>query len=310
LEPQSRSYFVAAEAAEWSYAPLQKDPLMGRSIPEPWGGRLTYSKLRYFEYTDATFSTRVEAPVSNGLLGPTLRAAVGDTLKVVFLNRTDRPLSMHPHGVKYAHDSEGASYEPDGASRGVAAPGQRVTYTWEVDENAGPTASEPSSKVWLYHSHVMADDEIYRGLIGTLVITDGMRAKMDRTPNDVDRELIATFLVWNENVEATPAAEHEGNLKHAVNGRFFGNLQGLEMNIGERVRWYLVALGTEVDIHTAHWHGETVDNELGQHVDTVELLPASMRVVDMVPDNPGTWMLHCHVADHMAAGMYASYVVR
>lgn len=82
------------------------------------------------------------------------------------------------------------------------------------------------------------------------------------------------------------------------------------MNVGERVRWYIVALGTEVDLHTAHWHGETVTNETGMHTDVVELMPASMRVVDMVPDNPGTWLSHCHVADHMMAGMYTTYTVR
>jgi hypothetical protein len=35
----------------------------------------------------------------------------------------------------------------------------------------------------------------------------------------------------------------------------FGNLAGLQMNEGERVRWYLFALGSEQDLHTAHWHG-------------------------------------------------------
>jgi hypothetical protein len=29
----------------------------------------------------------------------------------------------------------------------------------------------------------------------------------------------------------------------------------------------------------------------------------------MRADNPGTWLLHCHVADHMMAGMYATYTV-
>jgi len=29
----------------------------------------------------------------------------------------------------------------------------------------------------------------------------------------------------------------------------------------------------------------------------------------MVPDNPGTWMFHCHVEGHLAVGMYAHYIV-
>jgi FtsP/CotA-like multicopper oxidase with cupredoxin domain len=34
-----------------------------------------------------------------------------------------------------------------------------------------------------------------------------------------------------------------------------------------------------------------------------------MVTVDMVPDNPGTWMFHCHIDDHMEAGMAAFYKV-
>ncbi len=29
----------------------------------------------------------------------------------------------------------------------------------------------------------------------------------------------------------------------------------------------------------------------------------------MVPDNPGIWLYHCHVTDHMAAGMLSFYKV-
>jgi len=43
--------------------------------------------------------------------------------------------------------------------------------------------------------------------------------------------------------------------------------------------------------------------------DTVEVLPASMKVADMVPDNPGNWFYHCHVDDHIDAGITARYLV-
>jgi hypothetical protein len=35
-----------------------------------------------------------------------------------------------------------------------------------------------------------------------------------------------------------------------------------------------------------------------------------MKVADMVADNPGTWLFHCHVADHMANGMFAAVHVQ
>ena len=86
------------------------------------------------------------------------------------------------------------------------------------------------------------------------------------------------------------------------------NLDGLEMRECERVRWYVFALGTEVDLHSAHWHGNTGLLN-GRRMDVVELLPAAGRVVDMVPDSAGTWMFHCHVNDHITAGMTALYTV-
>ena len=50
----------------------------------------------------------------------------------------------------------------------------------------------------------------------------------------------------------------ESNQMHAINGRVYANLQGLVMTEGERVRWHLLALGNQEDIHTPHWHGQTL----------------------------------------------------
>jgi FtsP/CotA-like multicopper oxidase with cupredoxin domain len=90
---------------------------------------------------------------------------------------------------------------------------------------------------------------------------------------------------------------------------FTATLPGLDMNEGERVRWYLFGLGSENDLHTAHWHGLRVLEEGRRRTDVVELLPASMKVADMEADNPGQWLLHCHVAEHMANGMFARVTV-
>lgn len=71
-------------------------------------------------------------------------------------------------------------------------------------------------------------------------------------------------------------------------------------------------MGTEVDLHTPHWHGETLlmnGSEMGMRTDMVELLPGSMKLLDMVPDNPGIWLFHCHVNDHITAGMQALFTV-
>ena len=33
----------------------------------------------------------------------------------------------------------------------------------------------------------------------------------------------------------------------------------MTMRQGERVRWYVMGMGTEVDLHTPHWHGNDGD---------------------------------------------------
>ena len=165
---QNREYWVAAEPVTWDYAPSGKNLIHPGADMGPWGKQLRYAKYRFVGYTDASYKTPVPQPEWQGILGPELVGEVGDTLKVHFLNRADRPFSMHPHGLRYDEDNDGADHRGAGAS---IAPGASFTYTWVVDEKAGPGPTDPSSIVWLYHSHVDHVDDIYRGLIGTIVVT-------------------------------------------------------------------------------------------------------------------------------------------
>ncbi len=311
-EAATREYWIAAEKVEWSYAPSGKNlirPAMGLDV---WGKALVYEKYRYIQYTDDTYTTQVEQPVWMGILGPQIHAVEGDSVKVHFRNRADKPLSIHVHGLQYDEENEGADMKGSGAA---VQPGSTFTYHWEADSDAAPGPNDPSSIVWLYHSHVDAVTEVYDGLIGTIVVTKkGMeRATDDPRPKDIDKAFTTLFLVFDENgrkaVKSRQREEYasaeeaeEGNLKHAINGLIFGNLQGLEVEQGDKVRWYLIGLGTEVDMHTAHWHGQTVLNA-GKRTDVVELLPGSMVTVDMTAKTPGNWLYHCHVADHITAGM-------
>jgi hypothetical protein len=66
------------------------------------------------------------------------------------------------------------------------------------------------------------------------------------------------------------------------------------------------SLGSEDAIHTAHWHGITF-NHNGHMVDQVVVLASSAYVLDAVTDNPGTWLFHCHLTDHIHGGMMALF---
>lgn len=45
-------------------------------------------------------------------------------------------------------------------------------------------------------------------------------------------------------------------------------------------------------------------------MDVTGLMAMQMLTADMTPDNPGTWLFHCHVTFHNAAGMAARYAVQ
>lgn len=325
----TRRYYIAAEPMQWDFAPEVSEPICGTPLPpSAASNHERVSKLRYVQYTDATFTARMLPTPRLGIMGPVLRGVVGETLAVTFLNRTAQPLSMHPHGVRYDRDSEGAYFPPNPGKGAAVGPGATFTYVWQLDESSGPLPSEPSSKAWLYHSHVTGEGEVNLGLVGSIIVTDPQRARPDGTPKDVDREMEMLYLIFDESGLDAEAYEYvattggvptktwaelmeyiELHSRFAINGYTFGNLPGLEMNEGERVRWYLFALGSEQDFHTAHWHGMKVIEEGRRRTDVVELLPASMKVADMKADNPGTWLTHCHVAEHMLEGMFARYTV-
>jgi FtsP/CotA-like multicopper oxidase with cupredoxin domain len=331
---------------EWDYAPSGINKITGQPFDDEANvfvqggeGRIgrVYRKALYHEYTDATF-TKLK-PIADawkhlGALGPAIHAEVGDTILVDFKNNTGLSVSMHPHGVLYQKDSEGAPYADgtsgnDKADDGVA-PGTTHTYTWQVPDRAGPGPGDGSSVLWMYHSHTDEVKDSYSGLIGPLIITARGKAKPDGSPKDIDREFVTMFEVSDENnswyldenieryidqpeqVDRDDEEFHESNLMHAINGYVFGNLPGLDMRVGERVRWYVIGMGTEVDLHTPHWHGQTLlmsGGNMGMRTDMVELMPGSMKILDMLPDNPGTWLFHCHVNDHISAGMLALFNV-
>lgn len=336
----TRHYYIAAEPVLWDFAPAGQDPVCGKPFPPSLLLNRSSWKIHYVQYADANFAARVLPEPRLGLLGPVLRGVIGDTIEVTFLNRAWLPLSMHPHGVRYDKDNEGSYYKPAPGRGAAIAPGAKYTYVWQLDEASGPRPDEPSSKAWLYHSHVAGDEEVNLGAIGFIVVTDPARARPDGTPKDVDREMGALFTIFDEsasngvavqdNDDGPPPADAnapasapapvqmtwaesqqivEEKQRLTINGLTYGNLPGLEMNEGERVRWYLFGLGSEDDFHTAHWHGLRVTDESRRRTDTVELLPGSMKTADLVADNPGQWLLHCHVSEHMTRGMYASVTV-
>jgi FtsP/CotA-like multicopper oxidase with cupredoxin domain len=109
-------------------------------------------------------------------------------------------------------------------------------------------------------------------------------------------------------MEVEYSAKHRSSSSVGINGYQYGDGPMIVLKKGQHVRWYLLTLGEGSNFHTPHWHANTVLVS-GHRTDVVSLLPAQMLTSDMWPDDPGIWLFHCHVSEHMEAGMAILYRV-
>ncbi|MFT6105647.1 MAG: FtsP/CotA-like multicopper oxidase with cupredoxin domain [Paracoccaceae bacterium] len=75
---------------------------------------------------------------------------------------------------------------------------------------------------------------------------------------------------------------------------------------GETARISLIndtAFAHGIHLHGHHFHELRSDGTLGALRDTSLVARAEQRDIVCVFDNPGKWLLHCHMLDHQAAGM-------
>lgn len=343
-----RQHYIAADVVTWDYDLGGRNEITGerfadtaffaKGAPRPMS--TAYKKILYREYTDSTFRALKPRPAKwehLGFLGPMIHAEVGDTIRILFRNNSPFPATMHPHGVFYNKDSEGSPYADgtrgnDRADDGVPTGGTHL-FVWAVPERAGPASMDGSSVMWMYHSHADETRDVNSGLLGVMIVTARGMARPDGTPEDVDRELIATFAQvheedsWlvKENIPAAflvpppngPIANPSERqnfypyfVKFTINGFIHGALplDAITVRKGERVRWYVMGSTNDFDIHAPHWHGNVVSIQ-HMRTDVGIISPMSMLIANMVPDNAGTWLFHCHITFHNAAGMTARYRV-
>ena len=223
--------------------------------------------------------------------GPTLTAEVGDVLVVHFRNadrKLNQAVTMHPHGVKYNPEYDGAYMGEYTRAGGFIAPGESFTYQWEcTPESVG---------AWPYHDHGPNHTlNTFRGLFGAIIV----RPKGAKPPDRL-YTLFAHQL-------PPPVTRLPANL-HCINGRAYaGNTPTLTARVGEDVEIH--AFGMDSNFHTFHIHGHRWRDPAGTFTDNPAMGPNESVTARFVEDNPGRWLYHCHVFSHQDAGMAGWYVV-
>jgi FtsP/CotA-like multicopper oxidase with cupredoxin domain len=92
----------------------------------------------------------------------------------------------------------------------------------------------------------------------------------------------------------------------AIDGAGVNHDDALTIRQDERVR--LILTNTSMMWHPMHVHGHTFAVAPGGvRKDTVAVLPMQTVVCEFDANNPGQWMIHCHNAYHLEAGMMRTF---
>ncbi|XP_060784747.1 coagulation factor V [Neoarius graeffei] len=325
---KSRVYFITAEEVNWDYAGYGHRREDKSSVKE----RPTlFKKVLFRSYLDSSFTTpdsRGEADEHLGIMGPVIKAEVGETIYVVFKNLASRPYSLHANGVSYSKNMEGLNYE-DGSPYwykydDAVQPNKTFTYIWTVNDKVGPLNGDSGCRIWAYYSGINPERDIHSGLIGPLLVcSNGTLSK-----NLVDRQdFILLFMMFDENKSwyykenweilkktnkrATMDPNFDNNIKfYAINGIVY-SLKGLRMYANRLVHWHLINMGSPKDFHSIHFHGQTfVKKHNDPHRQGVfPLLPGGFATLEMWPSKPGLWMLESEVGIAQQRGMQTLFLV-
>ena len=219
--------------------------------------------------------------------GPTIQVNQGDHVRVVFENRLPEPTSMHCHGFEDTIQNDGMP----GISQPPVKPGGRFVYEFDIHQ-AG---------TFFYHSH-MAMQEM-AGMLGAFIMHP---AKPYQPHCDKD------FLIHLQEYAVLPNSTVPNTMNMEFNWLLFNGQAGpattpLIVRLGDRVRIRFVNMG--MDHHPMHLHGHTfytTGTEGGRIPEagwwpgnTVLVGVAQARDVEFVANNPGDWMIHCHLPHHM-----------
>ena len=219
--------------------------------------------------------------------GPTIQVNQGDHVRVIFENHLPEPTSLHWHGFEDTIPNDGMPV----ISQPPVKPGGRFVYEFNIHQEG----------TYFYHSH-MAMQEM-AGMLGGFI----MHPREPYRPH-CEKD----FLIHLQEYAVLPSNTVPNTMNMEFNWLLFNGKAGpattpLIVKLGDRVRIRFVNLG--MDHHPMHLHGHTfyVTGTEGGRIpegawwpgNTVLVGVAQARAVEFVANNPGDWMLHCHLPHHM-----------
>lgn len=326
FEKRTRHYFIAAVERLWDYGMGTSPHAVRNSVQG--GSALQFKKVVFQEFTDGSFTQslyRGELNEHLGILGPYIRAEVEDNIVVTFKNQASRPYSFYSSLISYKEDKRQGA-EP---RKNFVKPNETKTYFWEVQHHMAPTNDEFDCKAWAYFSDVDLEKDMHSGLIGPLLICRANTLNPAHGRQVTVQEFALFFTIFDEtkswyfieNMERncrTPCNNQiedpifkENFRFHAINGYVMDTLPGLVMAQDQRIRWYLLSMGSNENIHSIHFSGHvfTVRKKEEYKMAVYNLYPGAFETVEMLPSKAGIWRVECLIGEHLRAGMSTLFLV-
>ncbi len=224
--------------------------------------------------------------------GPRIRVREGDRLRINVTNHLPESTTLHWHGLIVPNAMDG----PAEITQPPIQPGQTFVYEFTAQQHG----------TYFYHSHDHVDRQQALGLYGALIIDPRDPASEPAS----DKELVVQLQEWLYRDGYTyPAMPMDGGQPNyfTINGKAYPATETINLRVGERLRVRFIGTNSGF-IHPMHIHGgpftiiETDGNAVPPAArimkDTVNVAPGERYDVIWTAQQPGKWLLHCHINHH------------
>ncbi len=232
-----------------------------------------------------------------------LRAKPGERVRIRIINAgadTIFTLAVGGHSMQITH-TDGYPVRPVTTRALRIGMGERYDVIVKVGDGVFPVVAEPVGK---------------GGYAVALLRTGSGSRPSGPRPRELDAYATTVSALQAAPGSALPKAEPattqdlvlSGSMAPyvwTINGDTYDDATPLTVTEGQTARLRLSNMS--MMSHPVHLHGHTFQigaaGGTGPRKDTLLIPPMGAAYVDLLADNPGRWMLHCHNAYHAEAGM-------
>ncbi len=222
--------------------------------------------------------------------GPTIEVMQHDRVRIYVTNKLPAPTSVHWHGQRVPNGMDGFA----GLTQPKIMPGETFKYEFHP----------PDPGTFMYHSHLDAMTQDGLGMIGMFIVHP--REPRDPPPDRDFVILLHEMFIEGGTSRPNPLEMADFNIL-TMNGRVFPDNYPMVAQLGDRVRIRIGNLSA-MSHHPIHLHGHSfrvtatdggVIPPEGRWPETTVLVQVgSTRDIEFVADNPGDWIMHCHMTHH------------